>query len=89
MLEVFTNDTQEQALLQWQKSDNFEKSSETFWFLGELERVPTKLLVTLSASEGLIAPLPEPEPSTYKHQEHYLCFYHDFDNEDNDNDNKF
>ena len=29
--------------------------------------------------EGFIESLPE--PSTYKHQEHYLCFDGDFDNE--------
>ena len=41
------------------------------------------LPVTLSASEGLIDS--SLEPPTYKHQEYYLCFDHDFDNEDDDN----
>ena len=49
-------------------------------YLGELERVPTNLPVTSPASEGLIESLPK--PPTYKHQEHYLCFDHDFDIED-------
>jgi len=38
--------------------------------------------VTLSASEGLIES--SPEPPTYKHQEHYLCFDHDFDTEEDE-----
>ena len=53
-------------------------------YLRELERDPTKLLVILSASEGLIESLPE--PPTYKHQEHYCCFDGDFDNDDNNKD---
>ena len=54
-------------------------------YFGEFERVPTKLSSTLSALEGLFESLLE--PLTYKHQEHYLCFDHDFDNEDDDDDN--
>jgi len=53
-----------------------------FDYLGELERAPMKLPVTSSASEGLIESLPE--PPTYKYQEHYLYFDHDFDNYDDD-----
>ena len=51
-------------------------------YLGELERVPTNLPVTSLASEGLIES--SPEPPTYKHQEHYLCFDHDLDIEDDE-----
>ena len=96
--EAFTNDTQEQALLHGPKARVFLSSLLKLWaYADELDpfryvitngavrselRDPTNLPVTSSASEGLIEL--SPEPPTYKPQEHYLCFDHDFDTEEDE-----
>jgi len=96
--EDFTKDIQEQALLQGPKARVFLSSLLKLWaYADELDpyryvitngavqsvlRDPTNLPVTSSASEGLIES--SPEPPTYKHQEHYLCFDHDFDTEEDE-----
>ena len=55
-----------------------------FAYFGELGCVTTKLPVVLSELEDLVESLLE--PPMYRHQGHYLCFNHDFDNEDDDDD---
>ena len=85
MSEEFTNDAQEQALLQGPKARVFLKSLlKLFAFCDELECVPTNLPVTLSVLGGPNES--PPELSTYKQQERYLCVDHAFDNKDDNDD---